>query len=106
MILKFPKKIGLRAVAVPSRRKSEVWLRVLDRRNADLVRGQVQFAISRACSFRGLKGWTNETAFAGDWHRVEIAPELVASFLRNMARAVHHGSVEVELNGKQLRLAA
>lgn len=106
MILKFPQKVGLRPVNVPSRKKSGVRLRVVDRRNADLVRAQVQFAISRAAGFRALKGWTNETAQAGDWHYLDVKPELVARFLRNVARSVRRGSVELRLNGKQVRLAA
>jgi hypothetical protein len=106
MIIKFPKKVGLRHVSVPARKKSLVWLRITDGRNADLVRAQVQFAISRACGFRGLKGWTNETARSGAWHSVAIRPDLVARFLRNMARAVKRGTVEMELNGNAVQMAA
>lgn len=106
MIIKFPKKVGLRPVSVPARKKSLVWLRVTDGRNADLIRAQVQFAISRACGFQGLKGWSNEKAFSGEWHLVTIRPELIARFMRNMARAVRRGSVEMELNGNLVQVAA
>lgn len=106
MIIKFPKKVGLRPIKVSARKKSQVWIRVIDRRNADLIRAQVQFAISRACGFRGLKGWTNETAYSGEWHCVMIRPEHVARFTRNMARVVRCGSVEMELNGETLQMAS
>lgn len=106
MIIKFPRKVGLRSVSVPTRKKSQVWLRVADGRNADLIRAQVQFAISRACGFQGLKGWNNEVAQSGDWHSITIRPDLVARFMRNMARAVRRGSVEMELNGVPVQMAA
>lgn len=105
-ILKFPRRTRLGRVLIKARPKHIIWLRVTDRLLADLTRWQAQYAIQRGCGFRGLKGWTNELARRGKWFKVVVRTELLARFLLDLELAVKADTLEIEVDGRQVSLAA
>lgn len=106
VILKFPRRTRLGRVLIKSRSKHTIWLRVTDRLLADLTRWQAQYAIQRGCGFRGLKGWTNELARRGGWSKVVVRTELLARFLLDLELAVKADTLEIEVDGRPVRIAA
>jgi hypothetical protein len=105
-IIKFPARIGIQPLRVPSKPVHKVRLRVVEKRHSDLTRWEAQYAIQRGCGFRGLKGWTNECARNGDWFTCRVSDRLIARFVRDMNLAVRSGTLEVSIDKQPLRLVA
>jgi hypothetical protein len=105
-IIKFPERIGIEPLRLPSKPVHKVRLRVVDKRHSDLARWQAQYAIQRGCGFRGLKGWNNECARNGEWFTCRVSDRLIARFVRDINLAVRSGTLAVLIDKRTLRLAA
>lgn len=105
-IIKFPERIGIRPLRLPSRPLHKVRLRVVDKRHADVTRWQTQYAIQRGSGFGALDGWANECARNGDWFTFRVSARLIGRFVRDINLAVRSGTLEVWIDKKPVRLAA
>lgn len=105
-ILKFPSQGRFRRVRIFDRERHTVWIRVTDVALAEVARHQAQFAIQRACSFRGLKGWTNRKAHAGSWFKLRVRTGLLGRFLEDLELVMRARTLEIWVDDRQVRIAA
>jgi len=104
-ILIFPVPAGYRPVRVRLKKQHVVWLRVTKRMRADVTRWQAQYAIQRGCGFRGLKGFTDQLARAGEWFKCRIRHDLLERFLRDLELAVSARAIELWVDDQRLKRA-
>lgn len=105
-IIRFPERIGIRPLRLPSKPLHKVRLRVIDKRHSDLTRWQAQYAIQRGGGFEALDGWTNECARNGDWFTCWVSDRLISRFVRDINLAVREGTLEVWIDKQPVRVAA
>lgn len=106
LIYKFPERLALRSVSLASRRRHDIWIRVVDRHSPEATRWELQFGMQRAASFACLDGFGDEAARQREWHNFEIScTRLSKRFLGDTARLVSEGRVQIEIDGNRVRPA-
>ena len=105
-IYKFPEQLALRSVSLASRRRHDVWVRVVDRHTPEATRWELQFAMQRAASFSCLEGFGDEAARRREWHNFEVScTRLSKRFLADTGRLISEGRVQIEIDGNRVRPA-
>lgn len=103
-IVEFPDRLGLRAVPLASGRTHDVWVRVIDRSEPEEARWHLQRPMQRAASFACLAGFKDDAARRRAWHNFTISSTFLSRrFLREAARLVADGRVEIEIDGVRVR---
>ncbi len=103
-IVQFPDTLGLRAVPLATGRTHDVWVRVVDRDEPEEARWHLQRPMQRAASFRCLNGFKDKVARRREWHNFSISSTaLTRRFLREAARLVAEGRVQIEMDGVRVR---
>ncbi len=96
------KKLG--SLALPTRRRHEVWVRVLDDDFLEVTRWNYQRVVQNAGTFRANKGFNDANARRHRWHKFKVPDRLVARFARQSEPFVFQGLVQVEIDGRALRV--
>lgn len=95
------------SMVVPKRRHHHVWVKVVDQDHPTRTRWIVQFAIQRAASFKGTRGFTDKAVRAGRWHDFYVSAQLLSRFAaRDLAPLVEDGLVRVEIDGREMEARA
>jgi hypothetical protein len=104
-ILKFPSKYTYAPVRARNGQRHRVTITVVDRRRPKKTRWEAQWAVQRAASFRGLRGFTDLGARAHAPHTfVVFGVRLLTRFLRDVEQLVRDGRVAIEVDGLRVRV--
>jgi hypothetical protein len=104
-IIKFPSFSQYQALKVSGEDKHNVFVQVTDRRQPEEARWYLQWPMLRAAGGRCLKGFKNEAARRGAWHRFSVRRTLLRRFLLDIEHLVAQGRVVVEVDGRLVRIA-
>lgn len=105
-IVVFPDKLGLRTVPLAAGRAHDVWVRVVDREEPEEARWYLQRPMQRAASFACLGGFNDAAARNRTWHQFKISSTAFSwRFLRESARLVAEGRVQIEIDDVRVRPA-
>lgn len=103
-VVSFPDRLGLRSVPLAAGRLHDVWVRIVDRDEPEEARWHLQRPMQQAASFSCLKGFSDQAARRRVWHNLTISSTYLSRrFLKEAARLVADGRVQIEIDGIRVR---